>query len=256
MPPTSAVLILTPMKDASRHLRSYFAGLERLSYPKQLVSLGFLEGDSIDDTAEAVESRLLELRARFASANLWRKDFGFRLPPGIPRWEHAFQLARRKILARARNHLLFHALEDQEWVLWMDVDVVDYPQDLVEQLIAAGRDIVHPHCVRVPGGDTFDLNAWSERGALRMQDMRGGPDLVRLDAVGGTALLVRADVHRDGLIFPPFPYGAPNSAVRSPHPLGPTVRGEIETEGLGIMAQDMGYQCWGMPNLEIVHAAT
>jgi peptide chain release factor subunit 1 len=30
--------------------------------------------------------------------------------------------------------------------------------------------------------------------------------------------------------------------------------GELETEGLGIMAGDMGYQCWGMPNLEILHA--
>jgi hypothetical protein len=29
---------------------------------------------------------------------------------------------------------------------------------------------------------------------------------VRLDGVGGTVLLVRADVHRDGLLFPPFRY--------------------------------------------------
>jgi hypothetical protein len=27
--------------------------------------------------------------------------------------------------------------------------------------------------------------------------------------------------------------------------------GEIETEGLGVLASDMGYECWGMPNLEI-----
>ena len=52
-----------------------------------------------------------------------------------------------------------------------------------------------------------------------MDDLRGGPDLVRLDTVGGTVLLVRADVHRDGLIFPCFPYGAANPAVRRPDPL-------------------------------------
>ena len=34
----------------------------------------------------------------------------------------------------------------------------------------------------------------------------------------------------------------------------PTLAGEVETEGLGLMARDMGYECWGMPNLEIVHA--
>jgi peptide chain release factor subunit 1 len=82
--------------------------------------------------------------------------------------------------------------------------------------------------------------------------LRGGPDLVRLDAVGGTVLLVRADVHRDGLVFPSFPYGAGNPAVRRPGPLG--LHGELETEGLGIMAMDMGYQCWGLPNLEVLHA--
>ena len=29
---------------------------------------------------------------------------------------------------------------------------------------------------------------------------------VELDGVGGTALMVKADVHRDGAMFPPFPF--------------------------------------------------
>ena len=164
------------------------------------------------------------------------------------------QLARRKVLAKARNHLLFHALDDHDWVLWLDVDVIDYDADLIQRLLATGKDIVHPNCVQGErGAPCFDLNAWRENGSKRMDDLRGGAELVRLDAVGGTVLLVRADAHRDGLIFPPFPYGAANPAVRSPHPLAP-VDGEIETEGLGLMAMDMGYQCWGMPNFEVVHA--
>ena len=64
-----------------------------------------------------------------------------------------------------------------------------------------------------------------------------------LDAVGGTMLLVRADVHRDGLVFPCYPYGLQIPRIRPP---GMNVwYGEIETEGLGIMAGDMGVQCWG-----------
>ena len=59
-------------------------------------------------------------------------------------------------------------------------------------------------------------------------------------------LLVRADLHRDGLIFPPYPYGRANPRIRPDKP-------ELETEGFGLMAQDMGYQCWGMPYLEIRH---
>ena len=34
------------------------------------------------------------------------------------------ELYRRSILARSRNYLLSYALRDQEWVLWLDVDIV------------------------------------------------------------------------------------------------------------------------------------
>jgi hypothetical protein len=251
--PRETVVILTPVKNASRFLDNYFAGLDKLSYPTRLTSLGLLESDSDDGTFGRLEERLEPLRRHYASAEIWQKNFNFRIPHGLPRWTDAFQIPRRKILAKARNHLLFRALKEQDWVLWLDVDVIDYPADLIERLIATGRDIVHPHCVKRYGGPTFDLNAWRDHGRVHMDDLRGGPDLVRLDAVGGTVLLVRADVHRDGLIFPCFPYGAANPAVRRPNPL--RIDGELETEGLGILAMDMGYQCWGMPNLEVLHAS-
>jgi peptide chain release factor subunit 1 len=67
-------------------------------------------------------------------------------------------------------------------------------------------------------------------------------------------LLVRADLHRDGLVFPPFFYGGRSPFVRDPHPLRGKSVGEIETEGLAIMAKDMGMECWGLPDLEIIHA--
>jgi len=44
------VLILTPLKNASRFLETYFSALSKLSYPRGLISLGFLESDSRDDT--------------------------------------------------------------------------------------------------------------------------------------------------------------------------------------------------------------
>lgn len=248
------VLILTPVKDAARRLATYFAGLERLTYPADRLSLGLLEGDSRDDTYAGLAARLPELRRRYRRAGLWKRDFGFRIPDRFHRWAPVVQVPRRAVLAKSRNHLLFRALDDEDWVLWLDVDVVEYPADIIERLLATGRDIVHPHCVKQYGGPTFDHNAWRDRGRVLMQDLRGGPDLVRLDAVGGAMLLVRADVHRDGLIFPPYLYGQRSPLVRDPNPWVSGTVGELETEGLGIMARDMGYQCWGLPNLEIRHA--
>ena len=114
-----------------------------------------------------------------------------------------------------------------------------------------------PHCVR-PNGETFDLNTFQlsadaatldwERYVIDgiLQPPRGygrrylnafaHAKYVALDGVGATMLLVRADLHRKGLIFPPLPY-----------------RRHIETEGLAQLARDMGHVCWGMPQLEVVH---
>ncbi len=248
------ILIATPVKDAARHLDTYFAALSGLTYPADHLSLGFLESDSADDTHARLAARLPDLRRRYRRVGLWKRDFGFRVPPGCPRWTPALQIPRRIAISKSRNHLLFRALDDEDWVLWIDVDVVEYPPDIVQRLLATGKDIVHPHCVKTYGGPTFDMNAWRERGRVLMADLRGGPDLVRLDAVGGTMLLVRADTHRNGLVFPAFLYGQRSALARDPNPWAPSTIGELDTEGLGLMAHDMGYQCWGLPNLEIRHA--
>ena len=252
--PRATVLVLTPVKTASRYLEGYFAGLEALTYPHELLSLGVMEGDSSDDTFAELERRMVIACPRFSSKKLFKKDFGFIFPPGVPRHEHVFQAARRAVLARSRNHLLFRALGEHDWVLWLDVDVVEYPADILQQLITLDLDIVHPHCVVEHGGPSFDLNAWCDNGRKRMEDLRGR-GRVRLDSVGGTMLLVRADRHRDGLVFPPFFYGGQSRWVRSPHPQRGQHLGEIETEGLGIMAKEMGIECWGLPDLEIRHAS-
>jgi hypothetical protein len=246
------VLVLTPVKDAAAHLDRYFDLLGRLSFPAANLSLGMLEGDSKDGTFTAIEQRIPDLARRYRRVQLWKKDFGVHIPAGMPRWAPGLQIPRRIVLAKSRNHLLMRALADEDWVLWIDVDVSDYPADIVERLLAYGKEILQPHCVKSPGGKTFDLNAWAQDGSLLMSDLRGS-ELVRLDSVGGTMLLVHADRHRDGLIFPPFFYGRQSSTIRRNHPFFGNAAGEIETEGLGIMAHDMGLQCWGLPDLEIIH---
>jgi hypothetical protein len=249
----ATVLILTPMKTATAYLDGYFKSLEALTYSHDLISLGILEGDSSDDTFAQLQHRVPASCRNFRRKNIFKQDFGLIIPPGVPRFEAVYQPQRRATLAKARNHLLFRALCDEDWVLWLDVDVVEFPLDILQRLLAFDLDIVHPHCVTEYGGRTFDCNAWCQSGWLHMQDLRGR-GRVRLDAVGGTMLLVRADRHRDGLVFPPFFYGKRSRWVRDPNPLLGDRVGEIETEGLGIMAKDMGVECWGLPDLEIRHA--
>lgn len=240
------VLVLTPIKDAERDLPSYVANLFALTYPHALVWIGMLESDSRDGTFARAAAYLPMLRREFADAALWKHDYSYLIPEGMHRAEPSIQTERRAVLARSRNRLLVNALRpEHDWVLWLDADVREYPPDLIERLLATGREIVHPHCVLDSGGPTFDRNAWRDRGALHLDDLRAAGELVELDTVGGTVLLVRADLHRDGLIFPPFRFGLANPRIRD--------GGEIETEGLGIMAREMGVVPWGMPHLEVRH---
>jgi hypothetical protein len=191
-----------------------------------------LESDSADGTYAAL--RLPELRSAFRSVRLWKKDFGYRLSAHLPRWAPSVQIMRRAVRARSRNRLLSRAFRDD-------------PPDIIERLLATGRSTVHPNCVRDYGGRSCDQNAWRGPDHTLLSELRAEGDLVELDAVGGTMLLVNADVHRDGLTSPPFPYG------RKIHPVRPGTL-TFETEGVALMAADMGHRCWGMPNLEIRHA--
>lgn len=249
------VLVATPVKNAVPFLEGFFAGMRGLDYPTEKLSLAFLESDSGDATVPRLEALMEEYGSAFAGVRLLRKDFGYR--PSGARWAGAEQRRRREVLARSRNLLVEGALGEEAWVLWVDVDVVSWPADVLRQLLAAGREIVTPHCVQEPGGASFDLNTFVFRDAEKgdgvewmrdglFQPERGETRLylesfrdreeVEVDGVGGTMLLVKADLHRDGLRFPARPY-----------------RGFIETEGFAFAARDFGVKCWGLPQVEIVH---
>ena len=237
-------------------LETYFNNLLQTDYPLDRISLALLESDSRDATAVRAQELLNEYSRRLGRTRLLREDYGYQ-PPG-ERWAPAAQRQRRTALARSRNALVEGALKDEEWVLWIDVDVASWPADALIRLLDSGHQVVTPHCVKgARGGHSFDLNAFVFRdkvlrdgtdhlldgiqqpppGETRLYlDAFRDQDEVELDGVGGSMLLVRGDLHRNGLRFPAMPY-----------------RGFLETEGLAQMAQDFGVSCWGLPRLEIVH---
>lgn len=254
--PSEKVLVLTPVKDAEKFLPRFFENIKSLTYPHGLISLAFLESDSRDGTYALLEKSESSLKKEFAGVKLFKRDYAFH--PFSRRWDPRQQFRRRSILAKSRNYLLSAALQDEDWVLWIDGDLARWPADIVEQLLSCGKEIVVPNCLEDKTGNQFDFNTfklkpesekldWSRYiidgilqpprgfGRLYLQDLRKH-DCVEVDGVGGTMLLIRADLHREGLIFPPMSYKL-----------------HIETEGLAFMARDMGYSCWGLPHVEIFH---
>ncbi|WP_295400216.1 glycosyltransferase [uncultured Thiocystis sp.] len=251
-----SVLILTPIKNAGRFVQIFFENLLRLDYPREKLSLAFLEGDSDDDTWALLREYGAMSVEHFNRIDYFRLDFGFRIKGA--RWLPNLQFQRRRIISKCRNTLFQKAYQNESWILWIDADVIDYPSDVLRRLLDTGKSIVVPNCVLESSGPTFDLNTFRYKpgaraqswnylvdgiiqpprgvGRLYLDDLRG-QELVEVDAVGGTMLLVKAELHADGLLFPDYSY-----------------RGYLDTEGFAMRAFDQGVVSWGLPDLEIRHA--
>jgi len=252
------VLIAVPVRDAANTLDALFARLLALRYHRGRLSVAFLEGDSVDDSWERLRDFARRHAAAFRRIEVIKHDSGVATP--IPRWDPASQKGRRSQIASVRNELVARTLRDEDWVLWVDADIIEFPADILATLISANARIVHPNAVRIPGGPSMDLNAWvaeeqlpPTRMAPWIQDGLYQPpsgffrlylsdlryrDKIPLHSVGGTMLLVDADLHRAGLLFPTDPY----------HYL-------IETEGFAAIARHNGIIPLGLPNVEVLHAS-
>jgi hypothetical protein len=79
--------------------RYAFRLLDRLRYPRALISLAYLESDSLDGTFEALGARLEQPGRRYRRRRLLQQNMGFHLPPGTPRWAPQVQLPRRAALS-------------------------------------------------------------------------------------------------------------------------------------------------------------
>ena len=152
------ILILTPLKDAAAHLPNHFSLLSNLTYPHHLIDLGFIIGDTTDDTASILDLELDRLSrhqtttASFRSATIVHKDLGdFRSQDVAARHGFQAQVKRRQKLAIVRNALLKESMrEEYDWVFWRDVDVEESPEGILEDFVGHGRDVVVPSKLLFP----------------------------------------------------------------------------------------------------------
>lgn len=184
------------------------------------------------------------------------------------------QKERRSKMALSRNQLLFSTIGPYtSWILWLDADIVETPTSLIQDMTYHNKPIVAANVYqRWYNGDeqkdeirAYDFNNWGESQiALDMASRMGEDEIIvegyaelatyrplmahmydangphsatmSLDGVGGGCTLVKAEVHRDGAMFPTFPF----------YHL-------IETEGFAKMAKRLGYSIIGLPNYLVYH---
>ncbi|TVY26698.1 Mannan polymerase II complex anp1 subunit [Lachnellula hyalina] len=277
------VLILTPLRDAAQFIPTYFDLLSELTYPHHLIDLGFLVGDSKDDTLAVLSAELARIQKSsntlsrpFNSVLIIEKDFGAASGQSVEeRHAYAAQAPRRKIMARARNYLLSAALKpEHSWVYWRDSDIMDSPKCILEDFIAHDRDVIVPNIWfhRYRGGKDiegrFDYNSWVESDKARRLASTLDKDTVIVEGykelnTGRTYMALMGDWRRnkddevelDGI-------GGVNIVVKADvHRSGINFpayafENQAETEGFAKMAKRAGYGVYGLPNYVVWHVDT
>ncbi|KAI5952776.1 MNN9 [Candida jiufengensis] len=214
-------------------------------------------------------------KLNFKKVTLLRQDSNS-LNSQLEKDRHAFkvQKERRSMMALARNSLVFTCLDPStSWVLWLDADIVETSPSLIQDLTSHDKAVLSANVYQRFYDDKlnadsirpYDFNNWveSEEGLKIANGLADDEIIVEgysematyrplmahfydanadkntemaLDGVGGGAVLVKADVHRDGAMFPSFPF----------YHL-------IETEGFAKMAKRLGYEVFGLPNYLVYH---
>lgn len=270
------VLILTPMTKflpeywANLNKLSYDHSMISLGFifPRNA------EGDQALKLLEQAVKETQATKGRFKKITMLRQDTDA-LDLQLEKERHALkvQKERRAMMAVARNSLLFTTISPKtSWVLWLDADIVETPPTLLHDMMAHKKPVLSANVYQryldengAPAIRPYDFNNWieSEDGLKIAEGMNDDEIIVEgyhelatyrplmahhyddkgdknaempLDGVGGGAVLVNADVHRDGAMFPPFPF----------YHL-------IETEGFAKMAKRLGYEVVGLPNYLVYH---
>ncbi|KAF3993071.1 hypothetical protein FT663_00895 [Candidozyma haemuli var. vulneris] len=270
------VLVLTPMARflpeywANLNKLSYDHSMISLGFIVPRNS----DGDETLKKLEQAVKQVQATKSRFKKITILRQDTDA-LDSQLEKERHALkvQKERRSMMALARNSLLFTTISPKtSWVLWLDSDIVETPSTLLHDLIAHKKPVLSANVYQRfldENGQAairpYDFNNWieSEDGLKIAEGMNDDEIIVEgyselatyrplmahhydekgaqnaempLDGVGGGAVLVNADVHRDGAMFPPFPF----------YHL-------IETEGFAKMAKRLGYEVFGLPNYLVYH---
>lgn len=233
------------------------------------------EGDELLKKLEAALKKVQLLNSRYAKVTVLRQDVEL-LVLQDEKDRHALlvQKKRRLQMALARNLLVFTLLGPFTlWVLWLDADVVETPPTLIQDLVGHDKAVLSANChqrfydeeKKEMSTRPYDFNNWVELDeGLRIASTMDKDDIIvegyaelatyrslmghfynangdphtemALDGVGGACVMVKADVHRDGAMFPPFAF-----------------YNLIETEGFAKMAKRLGYEVTGLPNYRVFH---
>lgn len=169
---------------------------------------------------------------------------------------HGWDVVRSELSGAAALNACLEAGVDADYVLVVDGAVQSIPPDAIEQLLSAGRPVVAANSIDAAGanGDAalFRYKFGGKFEVLYKEGAATGPvkrdpghrtylgeqtvfNVLPLDGVGESFVMIRRDVIAAGVRFGEAPYKA-----------------HLGGEALGIMARDRGFEAAGLPGLRVM----
>ena len=191
--------------------------------------------------------------------------------------ETEMELIKRKYMATLKNELFVSTIgPETRYVLWLGSEIINTPASLVEDLISLDKPVVTTNIQiknkESDSSESYDYGnskSWIENvnwynklqtypqssvfmegiGEIATERVRinhlmdvtatteNNLKTVEMDSVSMECTLVQSDVHRDGAMFPNFPF----------YHL-------IDSEGFSKMVKRLQYEVYGLPNYLVYHS--
>ncbi|SMN20933.1 similar to Saccharomyces cerevisiae YPL050C MNN9 Subunit of Golgi mannosyltransferase complex also containing Anp1p [Maudiozyma saulgeensis] len=187
------------------------------------------------------------------------------------------ELTKRKYMAALKNELVTSTIgPENRYILWLGSEITETPQSLIEDLISAKKPVVTANIQKrqndnkgVISFEYENSKTWIENNNWRSHlstypsnfvVMEGIGDIytgrvhidhlmkknnieefrftiIGVDSVSMACTLIQSDVHRDGAMFPNFPFYH-----------------FVDTEGFSKMVKRLNYNLFALPNYIVYHS--
>lgn len=149
------IVLAIPVKNCAKYLPWLGRQILNFDYPRENISVAFLENDSDDNSWEVVQKVAADLSAlEYRRVDADQIHTGFKLAHES-RHVESVQIQRLKSLYVIRQKMIDDYLRDNDYLWYIDADCIYVPEHSIKEMLRAKADIVVP-ILYLPNGFLYD----------------------------------------------------------------------------------------------------
>jgi hypothetical protein len=186
------ILIGIIVKNCGQYLLNLTRQIANIDYPKEYITIVFLENDSDDKSWDILKTKIEPFLAalKFKAVYLAKKDFGFKLKHSS-RHIVKVQKDRYNCISQARQYVVDKFFTGNDYIWWVDADFERIPPDTLNILLSYNLDCIAP-LLKLKDGKLYD--SASRKGSTpikKLLDLNKQQTLIEIDATNCQELMHR-----------------------------------------------------------------